>query len=34
MGAKVTARRYEGRPHTITPEELDFAKRLIDEAFA
>ncbi|MBB6146070.1 putative esterase [Silvibacterium bohemicum] len=34
MGAKATARRYEGRPHTITPEELDFAKRLIDEAFA
>jgi phospholipase/carboxylesterase len=33
MGAEVTARRYPGRPHTITAEELDFAKRLIDEAF-
>lgn len=33
MGAKVTVRRYAGRPHTIAPEELDFAKRLIDEAF-
>jgi predicted esterase len=33
MGAVVTARRYAGRPHTIGGEELDFAKRLIEEAF-
>jgi predicted esterase len=34
MGASVTARRYEGRPHTITREELEFAKRLVEDAFA
>lgn len=34
MGAVVTARRYPGRPHTISGEELDFARRLVDEAFA
>jgi predicted esterase len=34
MGASVTARRYEGRPHTITREELGFGKRLIEDAFA
>jgi len=34
MGAAVTARRYPNRAHTISAEELDFAKRLIVEAFA
>lgn len=33
MGASVTVRRYPGRPHTITPEELDFGRRLVQEAF-
>lgn len=34
MGASVTTRRYEGRPHTITREELEFGKRLLEDAFA
>jgi phospholipase/carboxylesterase len=34
MGAQVTARRYPGRPHTISAEELDHARRLIEQAFA
>lgn len=29
MGASVTANRYEGRPHTITRQEMEFGKRLI-----
>ncbi len=33
MGASVTVRRYPGRPHTITPEELDFSRRLLQDAF-
>jgi phospholipase/carboxylesterase len=34
MGASVTLRHYPGRPHTITPEELDFARRLLKDAFS
>jgi phospholipase/carboxylesterase len=34
MGASVTTRRYEGRPHTITREELEFGKRLMETTFA
>jgi Predicted esterase len=34
MGASVTVRRYPGRPHSITPEELDFARRLLKDAFS
>lgn len=34
MGAAVTTRRYEGRPHTITREELEFGKRLLEDTFA
>ena len=34
MGASVTARRYPGRPHTVTAEELDLALTLIRDAFA
>jgi predicted esterase len=33
MGAVVTARRYPGRGHTISREELDFARRLVRDAF-
>ena len=32
MGASVTLRRYPGRPHTITAEELDQARRLLEGA--
>jgi phospholipase/carboxylesterase len=32
MGASVTLRRYPGRPHTITAEELDYARRLLEQA--
>jgi predicted esterase len=33
MGAVVTARRYPGRPHTITAEEVELARTLVREAF-
>jgi phospholipase/carboxylesterase len=33
MGGSVTVRRYQNRPHTISPEEVDFAKTLIRGAF-
>jgi phospholipase/carboxylesterase len=33
MGAVVTARRFPGRPHTITTEEVELARALIREAF-
>jgi predicted esterase len=33
MGALVTARRYPGRPHTITAEEVDLARTLVRDAF-
>src|ERR1700761_7613318 len=33
MGAVITARRYPGRPHTITAEEIEIARALIHEAF-
>ena len=33
MGAVVTTRRYENRLHTISAEEIDFAKKLIRSAF-
>jgi predicted esterase len=33
MGAIVTARRYPGRPHTISVEEVELARTLIREAF-
>lgn len=29
MGATVTVKRHQGRPHTITHEDIEFAKRLI-----
>jgi predicted esterase len=33
MGAVITARRYPGRPHTITAEEVELARTLVREAF-
>ena len=33
MGAAVTMRRYPGRQHTISGEEVDFGKRLVDGVF-
>ena len=33
MGALITARRYPGRPHTITAEEVDLARTFVREAF-
>lgn len=33
MGAEVTVRRYPGRPHTVSPEEVAFAARLVKDAF-
>jgi phospholipase/carboxylesterase len=32
MGAEVTTRRYPGRPHTVTHEELDLSRGLIGRA--
>ncbi len=32
MGAEVITRRYPGRPHTVTPEEIDLARDLIRKA--
>lgn len=34
MGATVTSRRYANRPHTISRDELEFARKLIYNAFA
>lgn len=34
MGADVLARRYPLRPHTISGEEIDHARRLLETAFA
>jgi len=34
MGAVVTARRYPHRPHTVSAEELEFAKQFVRDAFA
>ncbi len=34
MGAEVTIRRYPGRPHTVSAEEVDLAAHLLAKAFA
>ena len=34
MNAVVTMRRYPGMPHTISPEELDFGKRLLQDTLS
>jgi phospholipase/carboxylesterase len=33
MGAVVTTRRYPNRPHTVSAEEIDLARRLVQDAF-
>ncbi|HEY0785451.1 MAG TPA: dienelactone hydrolase family protein [Acidobacteriaceae bacterium] len=33
MGAEVTTRRYPGRPHTVSSEEIDLGQELIHAAF-
>jgi phospholipase/carboxylesterase len=34
MGANVTSRRYPGKPHSVSAEEVDFGRKLVDSAFA
>jgi len=34
MGAEVTTRRFPGRPHTVTPQEIDLARTLIKKVLA
>jgi len=34
IGASVITARYQNRPHTILPEEIESARRLINDAFA
>jgi len=34
MGAEVTTKRYPGRPHTVTSEEIDLVRALIKRALA
>ena len=34
MGAEVTTHRYPGRPHTISPEEIELGEKLVKSAFA
>ena len=34
MGAVVTARRYPGRPHTVSADEVELARTLVQKAFA
>ncbi len=33
MGAEVTTQRYPNRPHTVSDDELEFAKRFIQDAY-
>jgi hypothetical protein len=33
MGAAVTALRYPGRPHTVSGQELELARALLEQAF-
>jgi glyoxalase family protein len=34
MGAQVTLRRFPNKPHSVSGEEIDLARKLIDQAFA
>jgi hypothetical protein len=34
IGAKVTLRRYPGRPHTVLPEEVEEGKKLLSSSIA
>lgn len=33
MGARVTTRRYPGKPHSVSAEEIEFARKLVQSAF-
>jgi predicted esterase len=33
MGAKVTLRSFPGKPHSVSGEEIELARHLIDQAF-
>lgn len=33
MGARVTSRRYPGKPHSVSAEEIEFARELVEGAF-
>ena len=34
MGARVTSRRYPGKPHSVSGEEIEFARELVESAFS
>jgi hypothetical protein len=34
MGAQVTLRRYPDKPHSVSGEEIELARKLIEKAFA
>lgn len=34
MGARVTSRRYPGKPHSVSAEEVELARQLVENAFA
>lgn len=34
MGAKVKSRRYRGKPHSVSAEEIEFARELVRDAFS
>jgi phospholipase/carboxylesterase len=34
MGARVTSRRYPGKPHSVSAEEVELARELVEDAFA
>jgi predicted esterase len=34
MGACVTSRRYPGKPHSVSAEEVELARQLVEGAFA
>ena len=33
MGARVTSRRYPGKPHSVSAEEVELARQLVEDAF-
>jgi predicted esterase len=33
MGAQVTTRRYPGKPHSVSAEEIELARQLVERAF-
>jgi len=34
MGASVTLRRFPGKPHSVSGEEIELGRKLIEQAFA